>query len=219
MWLADHGLWARYVRGLVHIVDDDVSFREATARHLKHAGYDVAAYASAKHLLDRLPGDSVPGCIILDIRLPGLSGLELQARLSELGLTLPVIFLTGYPDIPTTVAAIKAGAYDFLIKPISALVLLQAIGRAIAHHDVGRSLKSELEIARVRVSALTPRQRQVFDLVIRGNTNKHIARALGCTARTVKAHRHKVMEKMQVRTLAELVSLAERIGVLEKSGT
>jgi FixJ family two-component response regulator len=142
-----------------------------------------------------------------------MSGPELQERLSELGSTLPIIFLTGHPDIPATVRAIKAGADDFLTKPVSSKDLLQAVERAIAHHDVARSLKSKLDIVRAHVSALTPRERQVFDLVIRGDTNKHIARALGCTARTIKAHRHRVMEKMQVRSLAELVSLAERVGV------
>jgi FixJ family two-component response regulator len=199
------------VQGIVHIVDDDPSFRTAVERRLRHAGYEVATYASAKDLLDRLP--AVLGCILLDVRIPGMSGPELQERLSELGSTLPIIFLTGHPDIPTTVRAIKAGAADFLTKPVSSEDLLQAVERAITHHDVARSLKSKLDIVRAHVSALTPRERQVFDLVIRGDTNKHIARALGCTERTIKAHRHRVMEKMQVRSLAELVSLAERVGV------
>jgi FixJ family two-component response regulator len=199
------------VQGIVHIVDDDPSFRTAVERRLRHAGYEVATYASAKDLLDRLP--AVLGCILLDVRIPGMSGPELQERLSELGSTLPIIFLTGHPDIPTTVRAIKAGAADFLTKPVSSEDLLQAVERAITHHDVARSLKSKLDIVRAHVSALTPRERQVFDLVIRGDTNKHIACALGCTERTIKAHRHRVMEKMQVRSLAELVSLAERVGV------
>jgi FixJ family two-component response regulator len=203
------------VQGIVHIVDDDPSFRTAVERRLRHAGYEVATYASAKHLLDRLP--AVLGCILLDVRIPGMSGPELQERLSELGSTLPIIFLTGHPDIPTTVRAMKGGADDFLTKPVSSEDLLQAVERAIAHHDVARSLKSKLDIVRAHVSALTPRERQVFDLVIRGDTNKHIARALGCTERTIKAHRHRVMEKMQVRSLAELVSLAERVGVLDSA--
>jgi FixJ family two-component response regulator len=197
------------VQGIVHIVDDDPSFRTAVERRLRHAGYEVATYASAKHLLDRLP--AALGCILLDVRIPGMSGPELQERLSELGSTLPIIFLTGHPDVPTTVRAIKAGADDFLTKPVSSEDLLQAVERAIAHHDAARSLKCKLDIVRAHVSALTPRERQVFDLVIRGDTNKHIARALGCTERTIKAHRHMVMEKMQVRSLAELVSLAERV--------
>jgi len=183
-------------------------------RRLKFAGYEVATYASAEHLLDRLPSESVPGCVLLDVRMPGLSGPELQERMSELGATLPIIFLTGHPDIPATVRAIKADADDFLTKPITSDDLLKAIARAIAHQEVSRGLKSKLDMVRARMAALTPRERQVFDLVIRGDTNKHAARSLGCTERTIKAHRHMVMEKMQVQSLAELVSLAERIGVL-----
>ena len=202
------------MQGRVHIVDDDASFRTAMERRLKFAGYEVATYASAEHLLDRLPSESVPGCVLLDVRMPGLSGPELQERMSELGATLPIIFLTGHPDIPATVRAIKAGADDFLTKPVTSDDLLKAIARAIAHQEVSRGLKSKLDMVRARMAALTPRERQVFDLVIRGDTNKHAARSLGCTERTIKAHRHMVMEKMQVQSLAELVSLAERIGVL-----
>ena len=202
------------MQGCVHIVDDDASFRTAMERRLKHAGYEVATYASAEHLLDRSPSESMPGCILLDVRIPGLSGPELQERLSELGSTLPIIFLTGYPDVRTTVRAIKAGADDFLTKPVSSEELLQAVRRAIAHHEVTRGLKSKLDKVLAHVSALTPREREVFELVVRGDTNKQVARALGCTERTIKAHRHRVMEKMRAQSLAELVSLAERIGVL-----
>ena len=187
-------------------------------RRLKHAGYEVATYASAQHLLDDLPSESVRSCLLLDVRIPELSGPELQERLSELGFTLPIIFLTGYPDIPATVRAIKAGADDFLTKPVTSDDLLQAIERAIAHHELTRGLKSKLDVVRAHVAALTPRERQVFDLVIRGDTNKHVARALGCTERTIKAHRHRVMEKMQVRSLPELVSLAERFGIASAAG-
>ena len=204
--------------GLVYVVDDDAAFRTAIERRLKHAGYEVATYASAKHLLGHLPCDSVLGCILLDVRIPGLSGPELQERLSELGSTLPIIFLTGYPDIPTTVRGIKAGAEDFLTKPVSSDRLLQAVERAIAHHSAKYRLKNSLDIVRSHIAGLTPRQRQVFELIVRGNTNKHIARAIGGTERTIKAHRHRVMEKMQVQSLAELVSLAERVGVLSATG-
>jgi FixJ family two-component response regulator len=203
--------------GFVHIVDDDASFRTAMERRLKLAGYQVATYASAEHLLDRLPSESVPCCILLDVRIPGLSGPELQARLSELGSTLPIIFLTGYPDIRTTVQALKAGADDFLTKPVPSDKLLQSVERATAHHNETRGLKSKLDTVRAHIATLTPRERQVFELVIRGNTNKQVARALGGTERTVKAHRHRVMEKMQVQSLAELVSVAERVGVLDSA--
>jgi RNA polymerase sigma factor (sigma-70 family) len=206
------------VQGCVHIVDDDASFRTAMERRLTKAGYEVATYASAQHLLDRLPSESVPSCLLLDVRIPELSGPELQERLSELGSTLPIIFLTGHLDIPATVRAIKAGADDFLTKPVSSDDLLQAIERAIAHHEVTRGLKSKLDMVRAHVAALTPRERQVFALVIQGNTNKQVANALGCTERTIKAHRHRVMQKMQVQTLAELVSLAERVGVASAAG-
>jgi FixJ family two-component response regulator len=142
-----------------------------------------------------------------------LDGPALQKRLCELGSTLPIIFLTGYLDIPVTVQAIKAGAADVLTKPVSSVDLLRAIEGAIAHHEVTRALKSKLDMVRAHISALTPRERQVFDHVVRGDTNKQAGRALGCTERTIKAHRHRVMKKMQVRTLPELVSLAERVGV------
>ena len=138
--------------GLVHVIDDDASFRRAMERRLKHAGYEVATYASAQHLLDRLPSESVPSCILLDVQIPGMGGPELQARLSELGSTLPIIFLTGHPDIPTTVRAIKAGANDFLTKPVSSDELFQAIERAIAHHEVTFGLKSKLNMVRARIA-------------------------------------------------------------------
>ena len=198
----------------VHIVDDDASFRTAMERRLTRAGYEVATYTSAQHLLDRLPDESQLGCILLDVRIPGLSGPELQERLNEIGSKLPIIFLTGHPDIRTTVKTVKAGAADFLIKPLSSDQLIQAVERAIAHHEVTRGLKSKLEAVLTRIATLTPRERQVFELVVRGNMNKQIARALGPAERTIKAHRQKVMEKMQVRSVAELVSLAERVGVL-----
>jgi RNA polymerase sigma factor (sigma-70 family) len=205
---------------LVHIVDDDASFRTAMERRLKEAGYEVATYPSAQDLLDRLPDESESGCILLDVRIPGLSGPELQDRLSELGSTLPIVFLTGYADVQTTVRAIKAGAEDFLTKPVSSEDLLAAIERALAHHRAARGQRDELDTVRARIATLTPREREVFELVIRGKTNKQVGRVLGATERTIKAHRHRVMEKMQVQSLAELVSLAERAGILgDLSGT
>jgi FixJ family two-component response regulator len=201
--------------GLVHIIDDDASFRTAVERLLTLAGYEVATYASAEHLLERLPSDSVLGCILLDAWMPRLSGPGLQERLRELGSTLAIIFLSGYPDIPTTVRTIKAGAVDFLTKPVSSVELLRAVEQANALHSSTYCQKTKLDIARTHIAALTPRERQVFDFVIRGATNKHAARALGCTERTIKAHRHSLMEKMQVQCLTELVSVAKRAGVLE----
>jgi FixJ family two-component response regulator len=199
--------------GLVHVIDDDVCFLTATERRFKHAGYEVATYVSSQHFLDRLPSESVPSCILLDVQVPGLDGPALQSRLSEIGSTLPIIFLADHPDIPTTVRTIKAGAIDFLIKPVSSDKLLRATERAIAHHEATFGRKRMLDMVLDRIATLTPREREVFELVIRGDTNKQAARALGCTERTVKAHRHRVMEKTQVQSLAELVSLAERVGV------
>jgi RNA polymerase sigma factor (sigma-70 family) len=207
------------VPGVVHVVDDDASFRTAIERRLKKAGFEVATYPSAQHLLDRLPDQRGPGCILLDVRIPGLSGPELQGRLNELGSALPIVFLTGYADVPTTVQAIKAGADDFLTKPVSSDQLLRTIQRAMARHEAMRDTKSKLDIVRAHIASLTPREREVFELVVRGKTNKHVAHELGATERTIKAHRHRVMEKMQVQSLAELVSLAERVGILDASSS
>jgi RNA polymerase sigma factor (sigma-70 family) len=203
------------LRRLMHVVDDDASFRTAIERLLKKEGYEVAVYPSAQDLLDRLPTESAPGCILFDVRIPGLSGPELQERLSELGSTLPIVFLTGYADVQTTVRAIKAGAEDFLTKPVSSEDLLAAVERAFARQAAMHSRRDKLDAMRATIAMLTPREREVFELVIRGKTNKQVGNVLGATERTIKAHRHRVMEKMQVRSLAELVSLAERAGILE----
>jgi FixJ family two-component response regulator len=165
-------------------------------------------------LLDCPPDESEPGCILLDVRIPGLSGPELQGRLNALGSTLPIVFLTGYADTPTTVRAIKAGAEDFLTKPVESEELLEAIERALARHAATRTEHHRLEEMRTLLAALTARERQVFGLVVRGKLNKQIAHELGTTERTIKAHRHQVMEKMKVQSLAELVRMAERLGLL-----
>lgn len=201
--------------GLVHIIDDDASFRTAIERRLKLAGYDVETYSSAQQLLDRLPGVEKPGCILLDVQMPGLSGLDLQSCLIERGSILPIIFVTGYADTPATVRAIKAGAEDFLTKPATSAQLIDAIERAMTRYESARRQRNELNSFRGLVATLTPRERQVFNLIVRGKINKQIAHELGTTERTVKAHRHQVMEKMQVHSLAELVSNAERLGMLD----
>jgi FixJ family two-component response regulator len=201
--------------GVVYVVDDDASFRTAVERRLKNAGYEVVAYPSAQQLLDNLPDESGPSCILLDVQIPGLSGPDLQARLSDLGSTLPIVFLTGHGDIPTTVQTIKAGAQDFLTKPVSSDQLLGAVERALANHQTVRDQRGKLDMLRDLVASLTPREREVFELVVRGKINKQIGVQLGTTERTIKAHRHKVMEKMKVQTLAELVSTAERLGMFE----
>ena len=201
---------------VVHVVDDDVSFQAAIRRRLQLAGYEVQVYSSAEQFLDQQPNDNNrSGCLLLDVRIPGLSGPELQGRLHEAGSTLPIVFVSAYEDIQTAVWAIKAGAEDFLVKPVTSNVLLAAIERAIARHDVSRKLQSELDLLRAHIATLTPREREVFDLVVRGKINKQIAFALGPTERTIKAHRHMVMEKMGVRSVAELVLIAERLGLSE----
>jgi len=202
--------------GTIHIVDDDASLRTALERRLKKAGYEVATYPSAQQLLDRLPDDNGPGCILLDVRMPGLSGPELQTRLAELGSTLPIIFLSGFADVRTTVKTIKAGAEDFLTKPVTSEQILSAIERAMAHHQSLRATTHRLNALRTLLESLTPREHQVFDLVVQGKINKQIAQRLGTTERTIKAHRYKVMEKMGVQSLAELVSIAARLGVLQR---
>jgi FixJ family two-component response regulator len=202
------------VPGTIHIVDDDASFRSALERRLKQAGYQVTTYPSAQQLLDQRPDESKPGCILLDVRIPGLSGPELQDRMAELGSTLPIIFLTGYADLPTTVRTIKAGAHDFLTKPVTSEQLLCSIKQAMAQHETTRAARHRLNAFRAQLDTLTPREHQVFDLVVHGKINKQIAGQLGATERTIKAHRHKVMEKMGVQSLAELVSIAERLGLV-----
>jgi FixJ family two-component response regulator len=177
---------AKLDRTWVHIVDDDATFRKTIAGRLQQFGYEAVTYPSAQHLLDRLPSDAAPSCILLDVRMPLMSGPELQERLGELGSTLPIIFVTGDPDIPTTVRTIKAGGVDFLIKPVSSEQLLDAVERAVAHHNAVLRQKQARDVAFSRIATLTPRERQVFDLVIRGKNNKAIANVLGPTERTIK---------------------------------
>jgi FixJ family two-component response regulator len=198
---------------VIHVVDDDASFRTAIARLLRASGYQVALYESGEQLLEN-PPTLAPGCILLDLRMSGLSGLDLQDRLAKLGLILPIVFLTGHGNIPASVRAIKAGAEDFLSKPVEKKPLLDAVQRALARHEVAREHHERLAALRALVATLTPRESEVFAQVVRGKLNKQIAYELGATERTIKAHRHQVMEKMKVQSLAELVSLAERLGLL-----
>jgi FixJ family two-component response regulator len=199
--------------GTIHVVDDDASFRTSIERRLKIAGYDVATYPTAQLLLDRIPEDSGPSCILLDVQIPDLSGPEVQIRLSERGSRIPIIFLTGHGDIQMSVRAIKAGAEDFLTKPVSSDQLLEAIRQALVRHAAVIDRNEKLDGLRLRLSLLTARERQVFDLVVRGKINKQVAHELGTTERTIKAHRHQVMEKMKVQSIAELVSVADRLGL------
>lgn len=200
--------------GLVHIVDDDASFRKATSRLLRHHGYNIAEYESADRFLEKVGERVEPGCILLDVRLPGLSGPDLQRRLAEFGSPFPIVFLTGHGDFPTTVRAVKAGAEDFLIKPVSRDILLDSIGRAIERHKAELAKVGRLRDARALLDTLTPRERQVLAFVARGKMNKEAAYALGITERTIKAHRGRIFEKLHAKTVADLVSMAERLGIL-----
>jgi FixJ family two-component response regulator len=199
--------------GIVYIVDDDASFHSAIRRRLMLAGYEVEAYSSAEQFLAAPKhDDSRPACLLLDVRIPGLGGLGLQAHLLKIGSTLPVVFVSGYDDTRTVVQTVRDGAEDFLIKPVPSHLLLEAIERAILRHEVTRKRQSELNILLNRVAKLSPRERQVYDLIIRGKINKQIAFELGTTERTIKAHRHQVMEKMGAKSLAELLRIAGQLG-------
>ena len=199
--------------GKIYVVDDDASFRTAIQRRLQKEGYQVETFSSAQQLLDRRPGQAESGCILLDVQLPALSGPELQRRLSELGSTLPVVFITGQADISATVQALKAGADDFLTKPVKSGELVGAIERALARYEETRGLMRALDGHQVRLASLTPRERQVFDLVVRGKINKQIAHQLGTAERTIKAHRQRVMERWRFNLSH---SVAVRLGMLSE---
>ncbi len=198
---------------IVHVVDDDASFRNAVGRMLRASGYQVALYQSADQLLENLPTPA-RGCILLDVRMPGVSGPQLQETLAGMGYTVPIVFMTGHGDLPTSVRAIKAGAEDFLAKPVPKDTLLEAIKRALKRYDESQERSARLQTLRELVATLTPRETEVFGLVVRGRLNKQIAHELGTSERTIKAHRHSIMQKLKVRSLAELVSMAERLGML-----
>jgi FixJ family two-component response regulator len=198
---------------VIHIVDDDPSVRTSVGRSLRTAGYRVVHHDSANHLLQNLPAME-RGCILLDVRMPGLSGPQLHDVLTKLNFELPIIFLTGHGDFPTSVKAIKAGAEDFLAKPTRRKVLLETIERALQRYDENHEQNVRLATYRMHLKSLTPREREVFDLVVRGKLNKQIGYELGTSERTVKAHRHNIMQKFETKSLAELVSIAEHLGLL-----
>jgi FixJ family two-component response regulator len=202
---------------VVHIVDDDAAFRLAIARLLQASGFQVVLYESAAQLLEKQPTDG-RGCILLDLQMPGLDGLQLQDRLGETGNVLPIVFVTGYGNIPISVRAIKRGAEDFLCKPVSKERLLQAVAIALERFDEASAKREQLGALRVCLGELTPREREVFEFVIRGKLNKQIAFELGTSVRTIKAHRHAVMEKLRASSLTELVTVAGRLGFATGSG-
>lgn len=199
----------------VFLVDDDAGVLKAISRLLQTRGYETQAYTSPKEFLET-HDNSVPGCAVLDVSMPDLDGLELQQALTAGKSQRPVIFLTGEGDIPTSVRAMKAGAIDFLTKPVSDSELLAAIARAIQADSDSRLASSELEPIKARFASLTPREHEVMTHVIAGRLNKQIAGDLGTVEKTIKVHRGRVMEKMGVRSIADLVRLADKAGISPK---
>lgn len=195
---------------MVFIVDDDVSVRESLESLIRFAGWQPETYASAREFLTRRRAD-VPGCLVLDVSLPDLNGLDLQKRIAADRADLPIIFITGYGDIPTTVRAMKAGAVEFLTKPFDDEVLLGAVRSAIERSRAARGQDEERQAVRECHASLTPREREVMELVVAGLSNKQIGRRLGISVITVKAHRGKVMRKMKADSLADLVRMAARL--------
>jgi RNA polymerase sigma factor (sigma-70 family) len=198
---------------LVIVVDDNPSVRKSLARLVTTAGHRVQALASAREFLARPPHDG-PCCMVLDVRMPGLTGLELQDALTAAGRRLSIVFITGYGDVRTSVRAMKGGAIDFLVKPVPARELLGAIERGLARARQATEAQARVSAVQERIKTLTPREAEVFALVVTGLLNKQVAARLGISEKTVKVHRARVMEKMQATSLAELVQLAGRGGVI-----
>ena len=198
-------------KATIFIVDDDPSIRFALENLISSIGQQVETYAAAQDFLRDCPPNPV-GCLVLDVQMPGLSGLDLQSELSHAGIHLPIIFLTGHGDIPTTVRAMKAGAVEFLTKPVSDSELLAAINQALERDRLAQVNRADLTELRQRYDQLTPKEREVMGLVVQGLLNKQIALRLNNSEITIKQHRGKVMQKMRAQSLVDLVHMAERLG-------
>ena len=197
-------------RPIVFVVDDDVSVRESLEMLIRYAGWHPETFASATEFLAR-PRVLTPSCLVLDVSLPGLNGLELQKRVAAERSGVPIIFITGYGDIPMTVRAMKAGAVEFLTKPFDDAVLLNAIRQALERSRVALEQEAEIEALRVCQTSLTPREREVMELVVSGFLNKQVGSQLGISEITVKAHRGRMMRKMKADSLADLVTMAAKL--------
>lgn len=197
---------------LITVIDDDASFRRSTSRLIRAAGHKVQSFASAAEFL-RSKYPETTCCIVLDVFLPGLSGLDLQQKLASSGMAIPLIFITGRGDIPMSVRAIKAGAIEFLTKPFRERDLLDSIAQAIERDRAVRRERAKLRILRARYESLTPRQRQVLALVVAGKLNKQIAAELNTAEKTIKFHRAHVMQKMEVNSVADLVRVAASLNI------
>ena len=198
------------VTPIVFVVDDDVSVRESLESLIRCEGWQPETFASAQAFLD-YPRVLIPNCLVLDVSLPGLNGLDLQRLVAGERTAMPIIFITGYGDVPMTVQAMKAGAVEFLTKPFNDGVLLTAIQAALERSRVALSVEAEMRVLRDRYASLSPRERQVMALVVSGLLNKQIGGELGISEITVKAHRGKVMQKMKADSLADLVKMAGRL--------
>ena len=196
----------------VYIVDDDEGIRKATTRLLTAAGFMVCSYPSGDRLLAELPPNT-PGCIILDVRMPGLSGLDLQVALGDREDRLPIIFLTGHAEVPDTVRAIRGGAVDFLTKPIDPKLLLEAVDRALVLDARDRTIREHQRHLRAQYEKLTDRERQVFERLIGGQLNKQVAADLQITERTIKLHRARILQKLNLDSMASLARFAVEIGI------
>ena len=198
--------------GVVFVIDDDASLRRAIQRVLGSVGLHVELYGSAREFLAASPPD-VPSCVVLDVRLPGMSGLDLQRELTSAGIHIPLIFITSYGDIPMSVRAMKAGAVEFLTKPFRDQDLLDAIQLALQRDRLRRESEADVQLLRERLESLTPREREILPLVVSGLLNKQIAASIGTSEATVKVHRSQLTRKMGAESLADLVRMAERIGI------
>jgi FixJ family two-component response regulator len=196
---------------LVYVVDDDESVRKALARLIRAAGFEVEAFPSAQAFLEREITDR-PCCLVLDIRLPGQSGLDLQTDLGPTQRTMPIIFITGHGTVPASVRAMKAGALDFLQKPFDESELLDGVRRALTRSRDAHAIDAERAALQRRMDTLTARERQVLDLVVTGMLNKQIAAELGAAEKTIKVHRGRVMRKMQADSVADLVRMMQKLG-------